>query len=295
MLNLDFSVETHLRAFWDRATGFVPNKFSVTLHGPMVAGAIREMREYIFNTNTITIEDRESYSKWIATHASSTADGADSSLDKISMLWACSDITIPMGRLVTSNKSDGFKFDTFKNIKYQAITGYENPGSARISFTIVDDWAGTWLQFFNALSNQNFSVATLTAHDSIDKMVLSVGAYGSISDPKTQIATIHLLQLFEYNAVVPAGFSPSGVGYGNSSKKTFTVNMMAPHPFHPCFAKYPSGLDLQFSDEHGYKDIGFNEVNYINRNKLNSEFRDEEFMLTDDWDTIKGKLIGKNA
>ena len=286
----DRNLGTYLDNYYSGATGFVPNKFTVSITGEMVYGAFYDMFTYYSSTasSKMSYEERVEFDNWKTSHVSLNENDKTGTIE---FKWACSDVEIPLGMLTTFNDS-GFKFDTYKNIKYIMANGYDMNGS--ISMTIVDSWAGLWYQFFNALNNQNFTVSTLTAVDSMDMLNANITVYGCVSDPYgSNHAEFYELQNFEYNAIIPSGFGNLDSGYNKNSKRTFTTRFAIANPFHSSFAKGIAGLELVLDDDSGI--INTDEQNsnlFENRNKMNNEFHDEEFLLKDDLENLMKVING---
>lgn len=258
MHNTERATDSYLQKYFQRAEGFVPNKFHIGFSGEYVEKALTVMQVNCAGDKYTNAPKTFNGSAYLMRKFSNFIDDHwDNEKRILNMLWNCKSVTLPKPTLTCDSihSLDSMKALTFSMPK--------KVDSGTLQLTVVDDQYLMWFNFFNAMFNSQISPLVLRPKSGFHKIDISVellnGATANdwavdlnkaalaASAPWLEYApgtrtNLDVIQMSEYNSVVLSSAPVIDPDNGQMELATFTVQFNVPNTLNGTFKKSDRGL-----------------------------------------------------
>lgn len=258
MHDTELSSDSYLQNFYNKASGFVPNKFHIGFSGEYVEKALTIMQvncagdKYtnapkLFNGSAYLLEQFNMFIK----------DHWDNEKRILNMLWNCKSVTLPKPTLAVEAIDS---LDSMKDLTFQMPKKVQ---TGSLTLNVVENNSLMWFNFFNAMFNSQISPLVLRpksgfhkidievellngaiANDwAVDKNKAALAAYAPWLpySPGTR-ANLDVIQLSEYNSVVLKAAPTIDPNNEHMDLASFTVEFLVPNTINGAFKKSDRGL-----------------------------------------------------
>lgn len=258
MHNTERATDSYLQKYFQRAEGFVPNKFHIGFSGEYVEKALTVMQVNCAGDKYTHAPKMFNGSAYLMKKFSNFIDDHwDNEKRILNMLWNCKSVTLPKPTL---NLETIKSLDSMKALSFQMP---KNVQSGDLSLTVVDDQYLMWFNFFNAMFNSQISPLVLRPKSGFHKIDISVellnGATANdwaVDLNKTALAAtapwleyapgtrtnLDVIQMSEYNSVVLSSAPVIDPDNSKMDLATFTVQFKVPNTLNGTFKKSDRGL-----------------------------------------------------
>lgn len=258
MHNTERATDSYLQKYFQRAEGFVPNKFHIGFSGEYVEKALTVMQVNCAGdkyTNAPKTFNGEAY--LMRKFSDFIDDHWDNEKRILNMLWNCKSVTLPKPTLKCDNIHS---LDSMKALTFSMPKKVE---SGTLQLAVVDDQYLMWFNFFNAMFNSQISPLALRPKSGFHKIDISVellnGATANdwavdlnkaalaASAPWLEYApgtrtNLDVIQMSEYNSVVLSSAPVIDPDNGKMELASFTVQFNVPNTLNGTFKKSDRGL-----------------------------------------------------
>lgn len=258
MHNTERASDSYLQKYFQRAEGFVPNKFHIGFSGEYVEKALTVMQVNCAGDKYTNAPKTFNGSAYLMRKFSEFIDDHwDNEKRILNMLWNCTSVTLPKPTLKCDNihSLDSMKALTFSIPK--------KVDSGTMTLNVVDDQYLMWFNFFNAMFNSQISPLVLRPKSGFHKIDISVellnGATANdwavdlnkaalaASAPWLEYApgtrtNLDVIQMSEYNSVVLTSAPVIDPSNAQMDLATFSVHFNVPNTLNGTFKKSERGL-----------------------------------------------------
>lgn len=258
MHNTERATDSYLQKYFQRAEGFVPNKFHIGFSGEYVEKALTVMQVNCAGDKYTHAPKTFNGSAYLMTKFSNFIDDHwDNEKRILNMLWNCKSVTLPTPSLTFDQINS---LDSMKDLTFSMPKKVE-PGE--LTLTVVDDQYLMWFNFFNAMFNSQISPLVLRPKSGFHKIDISVellnGATANdwavdlnkaalaASAPWLEYApgtrtNLDVIQMSEYNSVVLSSAPVIAPDNDKMDLATFNVQFKVPNTLNGTFKKSDRGL-----------------------------------------------------
>ena len=249
---LERSMEETINAFLSQGSIFKPNKYYVGFYGPYIEETLVKLNQEAkqFNSTELKVQKSTNVSlnalkRWSSIHVDPTQNLVD-------LRWTCKEAVIPH---VKPKIKESFTVDALKSIQYPLIESYGGAGTVRL--TIKEDRNMMMYQFFNTLMNRFFRPQILKPRSSFQKLGMYIAvlqedfitpkydpsASKENGEKRKAILDSVVVQIFEFNSIVPKGMSDLKLSSAIPTKGSeFTIDFQVPNTFQGGFKTTFKGL-----------------------------------------------------